>query len=168
MKRCENESTGVRVGSLQPLHFSIRDKNALVQPVSVATPSGRSHARRSKPVLMVSTTVHSLGSILWSGGPTESEKIVEHSTIISAIKAQRVTRTILRAASGGRGGRRFRSVVLASGLLLDSFSFDRLRFDRGARFGFDVPKTFVVVGVEIGARLGTEIIKLTLFALRTG
>ena len=86
----------------------------------------------------------SLRSIALSVRPTESEKVIEQSTIIGAIEAHSATGRVLKGLSWGR---RVRIAFLTNRLLLDMLGFDRLSFDRGAGFGFEFAKAFVVIGV---------------------
>ena len=54
---------------------------------------------------------------------------------------------------------------MTSVLLLDGLGFDRFNFDGGAGFGFDVAKTFVVVGIEAGGGL-IEVVEFALLVTR--
>ena len=161
MKSCEDGSTAVRKAGPLPKPISVRDDDALVQPLSVATPSCWSHVRQSISFLRESTFGCSRSPIVRSTRPTESEKVVHQSTIIRAIKAHGAVERVLRGVSGSL---RVQSTFLISGLLFDRLRFDGLVFDSAAEFGFEVVKDFVVVRVNIRGGPGI-ILKLTLLAV---
>ena len=161
MKSCEDGTTAVRKAGPLPKPISVRDDDALVQLLSVATPNGWSHVRQSISFLRGSTFDCSRSPIVRSARPTESEKVVHQSTIIRAIKAHGAVKRMLKGVSGGL---RVQSTFLISGLLLDRLGFDGLVFDSAAEFGFEVVKDFVVVRIDV--RCGPSIIlELALLAI---
>ncbi len=122
-----------------------------MQCLSVASSSGGIHDHRSRSMSLAART-------------TEGEKVVEHSTIIGAIKAHISTRRILKGVGGVA---RAMSAFFASGLLLDGLGLNRLILDCGGGFGFDVAKAFVVIGVEVGSGL-SKVVSLALSFVGNG
>ncbi len=111
------------------------------------------HAHRSSIFLREFIIKPNLGFMFRLDGPAHPEKVVKHSLVIGAIETHSAKRRVVIGTIGCRGGRGDRGdggVFLASGLLLNWLGFDSFIFDRGAGFGFDVAKAFVVISIEVG------------------